>query len=62
MDPTKWGPGAWDLLHFITFKYPDRPGPKTVQLYRKLFGVLPRVLPYSYQLGPLTNNPPGSLK
>ena len=33
MDPKKWGPSCWNLLHSITEAYPSKPNMKTQQIY-----------------------------
>lgn len=45
VDPTKWGPGAWRFLHNVTLLFPDTPSPSKTRPFRKLFTLLPKVLP-----------------
>ncbi len=45
VDPTKWGPGAWRFLHNVTLLFPDAPSPSKSRPFRKLFRLLPTVLP-----------------
>lgn len=45
VDPAKWGPAAWRLLHHLTFRYPADPPFRTLHAYRKVFGSLPTLLP-----------------
>lgn len=45
VDPAKWGPGAWRFLHYLTLLFPDAPSPLKSRPFRKLFRLLPQVLP-----------------
>ena len=45
VDPTKWGPGAWRFLHNVTLLFPDTSSPAKSRPFRKLFRLLPNVLP-----------------
>lgn len=45
MDPTIWGPCAWEFLHMITFNYPDNPTDMDKNNMEKFFYSLPSVLP-----------------
>ena len=45
VDPARWGPPAWRLLHYLTLRYPDRPSARSLHAYRRVFASLPRILP-----------------
>ena len=45
MDPTVWGPGAWRLLHTITFNYPECPDNKTKEDTKAFFLSFGNVIP-----------------
>jgi hypothetical protein len=47
MDPNIWGPGAWTLLHSITFNFPDKPTQQDKNEYSAFFYALANVLPCS---------------
>ena len=47
MDPNIWGPGAWTLLHSITFNFPDKPTQQDKNEYSASFYALANVLPCS---------------
>ena len=47
MDPKIWGPGAWTLLHSITFNFPDKPTQQDKNEYVDFFYALANVLPCS---------------
>lgn len=45
VDPVRWGPGAWRLLHHLTLRMPDDPSVRILHAYRQVFASLPAVLP-----------------
>ena len=45
MDPNIWGPGAWTLLHSITFNFPKNPSQQDKNEYSDFFYALANVLP-----------------
>lgn len=45
IDPEKWGPSAWTLLHYVTLGYPDDPDSEDIQRYASFFESLVHVLP-----------------
>ena len=45
MDPEKFGPGTWLLLHHATFSYPDSPTNAVKHGFTALFTLLGRLLP-----------------
>ena len=45
MDPNIWGPGAWTLLHSVTFNYPEKPTQQDKNEYSDFFYALANVLP-----------------
>jgi len=47
MDPNIWGPGAWTLLHSITFNFPENPTQQDKNEYADFFYALANVLPCS---------------
>ena len=47
MDPDRFGPGAWMVLHHATFSYPDNPSPSHKRAMSLLVGLLGRLLPCS---------------
>ena len=49
MQTAKWGPSAWKLLHYITFKAPRRPlSPAEQQVYQEFFTLIGDILPCVY--------------
>lgn len=48
MQTSKWGPGAWDFLHTITFNYPENPTNEHKKYYYELFDNLRFTLPCSH--------------
>ena len=49
MQTVKWGPSAWKLLHYITFKAPRRPlRLAEQQVYREFFTLIGDILPCVY--------------
>ena len=47
MNSNIWGPGAWTLLHSITFNYPKTPSQQNKNEYADFFYALANVLPCS---------------
>jgi len=47
MDPHIWGPGAWTLLHSVTFNYPEKPTQQDKNEFSDFFYALANVLPCS---------------
>ncbi len=45
MNPTIWGPPAWDFLHTVTFNYPDNPTSYEMQQAALFFTSLGDLLP-----------------
>lgn len=45
VDPVRWGPGAWRLLHYLTLRMPEDPSVRVLHAYRQVFTSLPAVLP-----------------
>ena len=47
MDPDKFGPGTWLMLHHATFAYPDQPFSTDKRNYHALITLLGKLLPCS---------------
>jgi hypothetical protein len=47
MDPSAWGPVAWDFLHTVTFGYPEKPTNEQKQSAVAMFRSLQDLLPCS---------------
>ena len=48
MNVNKWGPGAWDFLHSMTFNYPLNPTQIDKNNYSNYFNSLSKMLPCKY--------------
>ena len=65
IDPSIWGPSAWNIFHYITIGYPDNPNDETKKSAYNFFMSLKNLLPcekcrYNFnqhlQMYPLTDD------
>jgi len=45
IDPTVWGPGFWDTIHFTAFGYPSDPNDTDKDAYKKFIVQFVKILP-----------------
>lgn len=45
VNPAKWGPSTWEVMHTITFSYPEDPSPEQQQEAISLFMSMAKMLP-----------------
>lgn len=48
MQTKKWGPSAWEFVHTVAFRYPDKPTSQDISDYKLFFQYLGTQLPCKY--------------